>query len=471
MPSAYKFHMVPISSITVEDRQRKDVGNISSLADSILRHGLIHPVVITRFGKLVAGERRLRAIQSLGSTFPQFPNIPVHFFEELDEFELKAIELEENLRREDLTWQDECDAYLSYHETRCSQDSEWTIDITADALGVSSRTISRNISIAKELRAGNPLILKCETASAAANILDRKRQRAVDSELADMARVGGGITLLKTDISSPSDEDVSKVEPEVQPSSFLRPAEEDIKVANFIEWAATYRDAPFNLIHCDFPYGINYDQSDQARSSHKPDEMYSDTESTYFTLIDAFLTHQDRFASPSCHVLFWFSMKYYSQTKTAFEESGWTVNPMPLIWYRSDMSGILPDPRRGPRQVYETCFLMNRGDRKITSAVANVAAVPAKRNLARHPSEKPIPVLTQFFSMLVDSSTRFLDPTCGSGTSLYAASYHGASSVFGMDLNPVHVETAVNLLNRFRLSPRAAVNAIDASFSDESNND
>ena len=56
----------PIRKIKVRNRYRKNLGNIQSLADSIKELGLLHPVVVRRDGRLVAGERRLRACQHLG---------------------------------------------------------------------------------------------------------------------------------------------------------------------------------------------------------------------------------------------------------------------------------------------------------------------------------------------------------------------------------------------------------------------
>ena len=57
---------VPVASITVGDRCRKDLGDVSSLARSIQSVGLLHPPVVTPDLRLVAGERRLAAVRSLG---------------------------------------------------------------------------------------------------------------------------------------------------------------------------------------------------------------------------------------------------------------------------------------------------------------------------------------------------------------------------------------------------------------------
>jgi ParB-like chromosome segregation protein Spo0J len=87
-----------ISQISVGDRRREDLGDVAGLATSINRYGLLHPVVVDATGALVAGERRLRATESLGESW-----IEVKQLDELSDAELREIELEENLRRKDLT--------------------------------------------------------------------------------------------------------------------------------------------------------------------------------------------------------------------------------------------------------------------------------------------------------------------------------------------------------------------------------
>ena len=61
--------------------------------------------------------------------------------------------------------------------------------------------------------------------------------------------------------------------------------------------------------------------------------------------------------------------------------------------------GLLPDPQRGPRRVYETAFLGAKGDRKIVTPVGNLTSFWDSDRI--HSSEKPRPVLEHFFKMLV----------------------------------------------------------------------
>jgi N6-adenosine-specific RNA methylase IME4 len=59
---------IDIAAIRVEERHRKDLGDIPGLAASIVEVTLLHPIVVTPDMRLIAGERRLAAYQHLGRT-------------------------------------------------------------------------------------------------------------------------------------------------------------------------------------------------------------------------------------------------------------------------------------------------------------------------------------------------------------------------------------------------------------------
>lgn len=90
---------VPIDSIVVADRCRKDLGDVRALADSIKAVGLLHLPVVTSDRKLVAGERRLAAMRLLG-----WVDVPVHEVATLAEAaDLLRAERDENTCRKDLS--------------------------------------------------------------------------------------------------------------------------------------------------------------------------------------------------------------------------------------------------------------------------------------------------------------------------------------------------------------------------------
>ena len=420
------FTSFPIPSIFIdrEGRQRREIKQkeIDELAASIAEVGLINPIVITRDGVLVAGERRLTACTQLGWT-----SISVQFAEDLDELVLHQIELEENIKRVDLEWQDRTLAIEQYHALKLKQNSEWTAEKTAAALSLSSGAVSQHIAVARHLQ--DPKISEAPKFSTALGLVQRKQERALTSAKKDL---GDTFTAaFKTSLPSVG-------EPAPEPE---RRAE--LINANFLEWAQSYTGEPFNFLHCDLPYGINFDK--QAGQSSVGDLVkYDDSAEVYFNLIAGLEANLDRICTPSAHIMFWLSMNFYTETVDLLQRAGWRIWSTPLIWHRSDNKGLLPDPKRGPRQVYEVCLFGSRGDRKVVRAVSNLVASATTKEF--HVSEKPLLVLDHFFRMFVDESTRMLDPTCGSGMSVKAAEAAGAEYACGIEMEPEFYERArVNL--------------------------
>jgi site-specific DNA-methyltransferase (adenine-specific) len=87
---------VSISAINIGDRKRP-AGDVSELAESISRLGLLHPIVINDDMTLVAGLRRLEACKLLGWTQIEATRVT------LDDLRAELAEIDENLIREELT--------------------------------------------------------------------------------------------------------------------------------------------------------------------------------------------------------------------------------------------------------------------------------------------------------------------------------------------------------------------------------
>jgi len=430
-----EFAVFPINLIHVSaERQRKRFDDIESLASSIARNGLIHPIVIRRDGELVAGERRLLAHRQLGRT-----EIQVQFLDELSREEAYLIELEENLRRRNLTWQEECHAASAYHSMRVASDPEWGLKHSAEELCISQQSISDYIRVAEYLRRGDEDIVNADKFSVARGIVTRRTDREKQVAMADALTLAPAMpTTTATAVSdaASADEALSAMADIGIDGASPVP----IINADFREWADAYSEPTrYNFIHCDFPYGIQMNRADQGAA----DKLggYEDSEDIYWELVHHFLARQNRFVADEAHCMFWFSMRYYQRTKDLFEECGWRVNYMPLIWAKSDNAGALPDPSRGPRQTYETAFLMTKGDRKIARAVSNVYWGPTTKRF--HMSEKSLDMLQHFFRMLVDKTTLMLDPTCGSGNAIRAGK--AAAARLGIERDPEFYERRASL--------------------------
>lgn len=405
-----QFETVLVDSIIVlrDERQRRELRHIEELAESIHRLGLIHPIVVDENNVLVAGERRLTAVKMLG-----WSSVTVQRAADLDPLAAHAIELEENIKRVDITWQERVTALDKYRELRTQQEGHISQAKIAEELGLSPAEVSRHLAVAEELKRGNERVAGAERLSKAVNIVERIKARKADAAAAVVEQAAEAAVTLPT-------EKVPEVKQKVAP----------LLHADFHEWAAAYTERPFNFIHCDFPYGVGLQNSGQAAVQEFGE--YQDDPDVYWKLLDTLRMAMDNVVAPSAHLMFWFSLDYYQRTFDLLTEMGWRVNPFPLVWVKSDNTGILPDPNRGPRRIYETAFFASRGDRKIVQAKSNAFAYPGReKNI--HASEKPVKMLQHFMGMFVDEYSFVLDPTAGSANALKAAQALGAGSVLGLE--------------------------------------
>ena len=94
--------LIDIDKIKVENRIRKDFGNIAELAEDIKQNGLINPPVVIAESDgtftLLAGERRLRAMRSLG-----YKQVEVRTWGSLTDEQKLNIEISENEVRKDFS--------------------------------------------------------------------------------------------------------------------------------------------------------------------------------------------------------------------------------------------------------------------------------------------------------------------------------------------------------------------------------
>ena len=90
-----------ISKVKLKKRIRKDTGDLNSLMNSLMKHGLINPIVVNSKNELLAGHRRLLAAKKL-----KWKTIDVKIIEVSDKLDKLNIELEENISRKDFTYEE-----------------------------------------------------------------------------------------------------------------------------------------------------------------------------------------------------------------------------------------------------------------------------------------------------------------------------------------------------------------------------
>lgn len=121
-----------------------DEGKIKELAQTIQTHGIIQPIVVREISdgdgkfEIIAGERRYRAVTSLG--WDSIPSI----VRQMNDKEMASVALIENLQREELTPIEEAQAY-----DRLLKIHELTQEALAQRLGKSQSTIANKLRLLK----------------------------------------------------------------------------------------------------------------------------------------------------------------------------------------------------------------------------------------------------------------------------------------------------------------------------------
>ncbi len=467
MGTENRLRLIQTNLITVpKDRQRQDISNdyIEELRDSILKPaGLLNPIILTPSKNgyiLVAGECRLKAWRAIESLPPEISikyhkGIPVRMVSDLSQDELFDVEFEENYRRKNLSWQDETAACAKHFER---QEAAFALEVeenpddyedwedgigfeaAASAIGISSRHYRRLVTTGRKVLEGDKEVLACDSARAAGALLERRMKRLAENELATFGEIESDMTLEQ--LGGPSNEELNGLELELGDDFQSAPSVRNFFVIQqsfkaFIAEAKDIKDRRrYNFVHCDFPYGKGLHESDLYNTEAK-DMSYEDTPDIYWGLCnDLALAKASGVLSASCHIMFWFPMNFYTETVAFFTKEGFRVEPYPLVWIKSDKMGIIPDPTRGPRRIYETALIMSLGDRKVIKPTVNGAWYDSgRRSDALHVSSKPLEMLSDFFRMFVDEDSVVLDPTCGSGTALESAVLMRCKFAIGLDIN------------------------------------
>ena len=269
---------VPIADIRIHRsvRQRRELTSIKELAFSISTMGLINPIVIDRSNVLIAGERRLEACRLLGHT-----DIECTYKTDLSRSEQYMMELEENIRRENLAWPDHVQAVKRFHEMRAAETPGWSQMDTSLALNLSQTKINRDLMLAAGLEQ-DPALAETKKYKQAVNKIRRE----------DSRKKLGALQELEVTLDN-------------SPSPAPKPPPIDIIQADFLEWAHAYEGPPFNFLHCDFPYGVDIHKG--TATSIGAFEVYEDSEAYADRLFDELIETRKRFTTPEHHIMFWCS--------------------------------------------------------------------------------------------------------------------------------------------------------------------
>lgn len=421
------------SSINSEGRIRQDLGDIDALCNSIKEHGLIQPIVIERNSlTLVAGGRRLTALRRL-----QLDALThaVHFIwrDEEDSLRRTAAELEENLRRKELTWPEQIEGKRRLLETlqaihgKVLPGNQPTISAKlqgvnpnafgvvklAAVLGEDPSTTSRDLTLAEAVKS-MPVLTKADTKGGA------MRKLQMFNTVVGMAVA-----------SKKRQEQSQKPQVEGQPAPALPAKQWTIHEGDFRANISSLRTESVDFIHTDLPYG----SSVEKMSSHASPLGFDDSRSVAVSLLRDLAFESYRILRPDRYACYWFGFNYYQELVDTLRSVGFSVVPVPVIWVKNTKSGENPNTRYS--NSYEPLLVAIKGRpmlmRPGAANVKTFPTVPPKDKL--HVAEKPVALVYDIIKDLCAPRGLIVDLCAGTGSTGVAALQHKCETVL-FELNP-----------------------------------
>ena len=422
--------LIPLHRIRIGDRQRKEFNEdaLFNLKKSIAARGLLHPIAVRNFTKaldgitdessnnlvkLIAGHRRLKALAELSKsdfeiTFNNRPipphHVPVVFINSSqDLLAYKEIELEENLIREDLTWQERTAAINELHELRTAQNPKQTVADTTREINKTPQNepaqshhhkeVSRALLVAQHM--DDPEVAAAKTEKDAFKVVTRKLEKEF-------------LSLLP--------------EPE-SPHEF--------RSGDMKKILPTIKDGSIKCIVADPPYGVGADQF-----NHKGQHMYEDTPDYAFEIYTEIIEQAARLLTSDGVMYLFCDWAWVENIQDIANANHFNYVSRPLIWTKGSASQDGSAKVTGWRHTYECIVVLQRSDFRPKGIVNDVISHCLPEIQTRsHAAGKPEALYKFLMSQVCDTGDVVLDPCCGGGTVFPAATSLQLRAI-GIELNP-----------------------------------
>lgn len=387
------------------NRQRKAFAEnaLQLLAASMASKGLLHPIVVRpwddpvtgREYELVCGERRFRAAKLLG-----WERIPATAIADLDPIARREAELEENILRVDLTWQERTAAIAELHRLRGGTARATAAELT-EANGAAQKT--NEVAVSRAL------------------VLDKfKADPHVQAARNEQEAYKIATSKLQAEFAADLSAQVAEV-----------PSEHTLIIGDCLDHLLQIPPATFDLIITDPPYAMGADSFGDAGAAHS----YSDGDEA-IRIADGIIHEGLRITKSQAHLYMFCDIDWFAHLRERAREAGWYPWRTPLIWHKGDGQGHNPVPEIGFRRTYETILYAVKGGKPANFLMADVISDKwNKGGTPEHAAAKP----SWLYEALIKRSCRagdsILDPCAGSGTVFTAAKACNVRAT-GIEIDP-----------------------------------
>lgn len=455
--------LIPTANIIEGDRVRSDYGDLDTLATSIKDQGLIHPIVIDLNYRLVAGGRRFRAMRDV----LKLPEVEVNFIEVADDATLRRLEAEENVRRKDMTWQEQVKSIKLVHQHQALQSAlkgqGWTQGMTGQLLGKSQANVSYALQIATLLEKGDDEVNKCAGLTDAIKLLIKRTEDAAMALVAKQTVAGVPVrptpTAVADILSDSSSIDIfgptvglASRPNEVELPAGATPVEQlTVPLSSMLfhgsclDLMAAEPSASFDHIITDPPYAIDMANLQQAGtgmdvSSTAAEHDVADNEALHTRMIPEFY----RILRPGGFLIMWADFMQWQRQYDLCLSAGFKVQRWPLIWSKTHPC-LNQAAQYNFTKNYEIAIVCRKDNATLvnpqSSSIWQGSGLTEKDQFG-HPFAKPLNLWKWLFGAVAIRGQRILDPFAGSGSSTIAAIQTGLSPV-AYELNEAHYNRLV----------------------------
>lgn len=420
-----------------EERQRQGLGEedkkakiaFEQLKSSIKANGILQPPGVTTSKELLYGFRRLMAMRDLGWT-----EIPVVMDPERDltPLEKEVMELEENIQRLDLSWNEKEEAIAKINEIKRKQDPTWTQRKTGELVGKPQGKVSDAEMFVKMMKAFPEL-------------KESKNRKQAMSKAKLLAKT----TIRKAEIQA----NPIKYE-EVTKKVAIAKAEEIIHLLP---------DGFTNHIVTDGPFGIGYDKRPAGDGVH---EAYEDSPKSYRDRTAFMASHLYRILQHNGFLIWFLAHDHLDWTREIFKAAEFAVDPIPLMWDRSDGRCYSVRPDRWFGKGYDIALHCIKGDPQMVIRSRD-RGVHGSGNVFRYKPvdpkdkeqivERPIELYQDIIECISFPGEKIVDFFGGSGK-IAAAAASKKRDHWCCEMNPNHIPTIVN--NIYNHTPQEIVNVV-----------
>ena len=415
--------MIPLADIEIGKRAREKMGDLNEIESSMQERGLISPLAVKRIDAigqkyfLLAGERRFLVLQK-----NNVANVPVRVFpDDIDEFEMKSIELAENLFRKDFEYWEHDNLVREVHALQQSIHGEkapgpgqtgWSSEDTAEMIGKTKGYVSIAIKRADARDAFPELFDKCKTQRDASKLMDGMATAVIKEALVNKIQDAKG--------------DSSDAQLDAR---FI--------VKDFFEGVKEIPDGVMHLVEIDPPYSIDLAKAKKTEGVVGINlDGYSEIDENVYTI---FLseTFKECYRVMATHswLICWFAPEpWFEDVYGALCRAGFSTTRMCGIWTKG--YGQSKRPEIHLANSYEMFFYAWKGRPAMNKAGRSneFPCPPVPAQIKTHPTERPVALMKEIYDTFANPGSRVLIPFAGSGSGIFAADELGMSAT-GFELN------------------------------------